>query len=265
MFVPIRQNNVFSEAEITSYLSTIFISFIIIGVLSITSVLPVMLNVRDMFYRHKAAQMLGSSSVGRALATAEKRFIIIASFLFCVVFIPVSGILEGGTGNYNCVCGVNSQLRSIPSSVTKGQLFMCLVRGPATAQILCAMFIGTNNFFSGLIVRPQQMGEGLWLVTYWITPGHFVYEGMVTSIFFNDERQVIVERGSDFWDSLNCTSIAEVDGRCDVTVSEYVDAFYGGHFSRDNVMRNAIILGVILIVVRASTFVALRKLSYTGK
>ena len=77
----------------------------------------------------------------------------------------------------NCVCGVNSQLRSIPSSVTKGQLFMCLVRGPATAQILCAMFIGTNNFFSGLIVRPQQMGEGLWLVTYWITPGHFVYEG----------------------------------------------------------------------------------------
>lgn len=99
MFVPIRQNNVFSEAEIASYLSTIFISFIIIGVLSITSVLPVMLNVRDMFYRHKAAQMLGSSSVGRALATAEKRFIIIASFLFCVIFIPVSGILEGGTGN----------------------------------------------------------------------------------------------------------------------------------------------------------------------
>ena len=99
MFIPIRQNNVFSEAEIASYLSTIFIAFIIIGVLSITSVLPVMLNVRDMFYRHKAAQMLESSSVGRALATAEKRFIIIASFLFCVVFVPVSGIMGGETGN----------------------------------------------------------------------------------------------------------------------------------------------------------------------
>ena len=151
------------------------------------------------------------------------------------------------------------------------------------------MFIGTNNFFSGLIVRPQQMGTGLWLVTYWITPGHFVYEGksvnqpsdvnqiwmlksnfflfsgMVTSIFYNDDRQVIVESGSDLWTPLNCTSIAEVDGQCDVSVSKYIDAFYGGHFSRDNVMRNAIILGVILIVVRASTFVALKKLSYTGK
>ncbi|MGK3751359.1 MAG: hypothetical protein ACI8RD_003660, partial [Bacillariaceae sp.] len=27
----------------------------------------------------------------------------------------------------------------------------------ATAQILCSVFIGLNNFFSGLIVRPQYM------------------------------------------------------------------------------------------------------------
>jgi hypothetical protein len=98
MFLPIRRNKVFSEAEMNSFLSTIFIAFIIVGVLSITSALPVMLSIRDMFYRHKAAGMLGYSSVGRALATAEKRFIIIASLLFCVVFLPVSGILEGGEG-----------------------------------------------------------------------------------------------------------------------------------------------------------------------
>jgi hypothetical protein len=96
MFIPIRRNKVFSEAEMNSFLSTIFIAFIIIGVLSITSAMPVMLSIRDMFYRHKAAGMLGYSSVGRALATAEKRFIIIASVLFCIVFLPVSGILEGG-------------------------------------------------------------------------------------------------------------------------------------------------------------------------
>lgn len=40
-----------------------------------------------------------------------------------------------------------------------GQLFMCLVRGPGTAQILASIFIGINNFFSGLIVRPQQMSK----------------------------------------------------------------------------------------------------------
>jgi hypothetical protein len=73
-------------------LSTIFISFIIIGVLSITSVLPVMLSIRDMYYRHKAGGLLGSASVARALATAEKRFILISCVLFCIVFIPTSGI-----------------------------------------------------------------------------------------------------------------------------------------------------------------------------
>ena len=44
------------------------------------------------YYRHKEAGMLDSRSVARALATAEMRFILISSVLFCLVFIPVSGI-----------------------------------------------------------------------------------------------------------------------------------------------------------------------------
>ena len=88
--------------------------------------------------------------------------------------------------------------------------------------------------------------------------------GLVTSVFYNDDREVTVGTGSDYWDFLNCSSIA-VNDQCQVTVSDYVDAFYGGHFSRDNVFRNAVILGAILLVVRASTFVALKKLAYTAK
>ena len=53
-----------------------------------------MLSIRDMYYRHKAAGMLSSHSVGRALATAEKRFIITSGVLFCLVFIPLSGIVH---------------------------------------------------------------------------------------------------------------------------------------------------------------------------
>ena len=47
VFIRIRRKEVLEEAEMVSYLSTVFISFIIIGVLSITSVLPVMLSIRD--------------------------------------------------------------------------------------------------------------------------------------------------------------------------------------------------------------------------
>ena len=46
-----------------------------------------------------------------------------------------------------------------------GQAFMCSVRGMATAQILNSVFIGINNFFSGLIVRPQYL-SGFFLAPY---------------------------------------------------------------------------------------------------
>eukprot|EP01082_Thalassiosira_pseudonana_P014895 g13469.t1 g13469 contig8:742113-747102(+) len=294
VFIPIRKNLVFSETEITSMLSTIFISFIIIGVLSITSVLPVMLSIRDMYYRHKAGGLLGSASVARALATAEKRFILISCVLFCVVFIPTSGIANSPlhstrerVGESVAFWGFFTFNMAIYSYI--GQLFMCLVRGPGTAQILASIFIGINNFFSGLIVRPQQMNKssqlishfivssfvltlplslltaGLWAFTYWINPGHFVYEGLCMSIFHNDTRQVIVSEGSDYYYDLNCTAISAEFGDCQVDASEYVTAFFGGKFSRNHIMRNALILGGILFAVRAATFVALSKLTYSGK
>lgn len=81
-----------SEQEMTGILSLIFISFIIIGVMSINAVLPVMLSIRDSFYRQRAAGMYGFTSLGWALGTAEKYFIVISSALFCVVFLPCIGI-----------------------------------------------------------------------------------------------------------------------------------------------------------------------------
>jgi len=269
VFIPIRKHTIFSEAEITSMLSTIFIAFIIVGVLSITSVLPVMLSIRDMYYRHRAAGMLNSRSVGRALATAEKRFILISSLLFCAVFIPISGIANAPNQSLRdrwresiAFWGFFTFNTAIYSYI--GQLFMCCVRGPGTAQILASIFIGINNFFSGLIVRPQQM-TGFWQITYWINPGHFVYEGLVMSVFHSDTRKVTVGIGSQYYyDPLfNCDDNLVVE--CEVDVSVYVDAFFGGRFSRDHFITNAVVLGGILLVVRLSTFLALTYLTYSGK
>jgi hypothetical protein len=84
------------------------------------------------------------------------------------------------------------------------------------------------------------------------------------SVFYNDNRQVIVSKGSDYYGDLNCNPTPD-NGECQVTVSEYVTVFFGGQFSRDHITRNAIILGGILLMVRISTFVALKKLTYSGK
>jgi len=285
MFIPIRNHLVFSEAEITSVLATIFISFIIIGVLSIVSVLPVMLNVRDMFYRHKAAGMLNYWSLGRALGTAEHRFILIASFLFCIMFIPVSGLAQNpdlslrsrvlSAVSYWGFFTFNSAIYSYI-----GQLFMCLVRGQGTAMVLASVFIGINNFFSGFIVRPQQMIGNFWVITYIINPGHYVYEGLVTSAFWNDYRTVIVTNASQYYVELTSpgyvgqnntlyeNGVCEVmdDGSyCEVTANEFVYAFFGQQYGRRNIPRNVIVLACILVGVRIFTFLALRNLTYSGK
>lgn len=81
-----------AENELSGVLSLIFISFIIIGVMSMNSVLPVMLELRDNFYRHRAAGMYGHRSLAAALGTAEMPFIVISSFLFCVIFMPCVGL-----------------------------------------------------------------------------------------------------------------------------------------------------------------------------
>jgi hypothetical protein len=95
VFLGNRNPEVLTESDMRATLSVTFLSFIIIGILSITSVLPVMLSIRDVFYRHRAAGMLDNISLGWALGTAEKWFIVIASFLFCLVFIGVSGLPVG--------------------------------------------------------------------------------------------------------------------------------------------------------------------------
>ncbi|KAL9185143.1 LOW QUALITY PROTEIN: hypothetical protein ACHAXT_002920 [Thalassiosira profunda] len=227
VFIPIRSAETLLEAEITSMLSTIFISFIIIGVLSITSVMPVMLSIRDMFYRHKQAGMLNARSCSSPPA-ASSTLLVIARGRGSKKGLGFWGFFTFNTAIYSYI----------------GQLFICLVPG-------------------GLIVRPQQM-TGFWQITYWINPGHFVYEGLTMSVFYNDTRTVIVSEGSDYYYDLDCPDNL-VDGNCEVQASIFVDAFFGGLFQRDHLMRNALILGGILAVVRLCTFIALRYLTYTGK
>jgi len=264
VFIRYDRPETFEEMQLSSAISTIFISFIIIGVLSITSVLPVMLSIRDMFYRHRAAGMLNHTSLAMALGVAEKRFILLSSMLFTIVFYFTMG-LEPSARKFFAFWGFFTFNLAIYSYF--GQAFMCLVRGMATAQILCSVFIGINNFFSGLIVRPQYL-TGFWQVTYWITPGHYVFEGLVVTQFSDDERLVEAYFGSEFFQYMNCTLLQNTsdDGsrQCVGYVRQYVDSFFGGRFTRDHVPQDLVILGLYLTFARVLTYFALKKFNYAS-
>ena len=95
VFIFRRNLDYFSEIDIHARLSVVFISFIITGIMAILSVLPVMTQIRDMFYRHRDASMYDSYSIGLALGVAEKGFIVVSSALFCLVFLTSSGLSPG--------------------------------------------------------------------------------------------------------------------------------------------------------------------------
>lgn len=86
-----RHKAILTESDMRANFSVTFLSFIIIGILSITSVLPVMMAIRDVFYKQRAAGMVDNTSLGWALGTAEKWFIILASSLFCLVYLATAG------------------------------------------------------------------------------------------------------------------------------------------------------------------------------
>jgi hypothetical protein len=156
-----------------------------------------------------------------------------------------------------------------------GQLFVCLVQSPATAIILCSVFIGINNFFAGLIVRPQYLVGGFYAIPYYICPGHYVYESMVMALYGGTVRPMVEATvGSDFYQYLvndpnnDCATgvatampaAAETMGTtvCSGTASQYVTVFFGGEYDRSHTLPNALILGFILALTRFLTWVALR-------
>lgn len=139
---------------------------------------------------------------------------------------------------------------------------MCLVPAMPTAQILASVFIGLNNFFSGLIARPQIM-IGFFSFTYWITPGHYVYEGMILAQYWGDTRTVIASNGSEFYDWLGCDNVPDPD-TCAGDVTQYLWVFFGGRFKQDNTLQNIFVSALFLVLARVTTFVALSALNYTS-
>ena len=70
----------------------VYISFIVIGQLCITAIIPVTMSIRDMYYRHEAAGMLSSRSVMLGLLAAEIPFIAIMSAAFPIIFVNLMGL-----------------------------------------------------------------------------------------------------------------------------------------------------------------------------
>jgi hypothetical protein len=97
-----------------------------------------------------------------------------------------------------------------------------------------------------------------------VTPGHYVFEGEVTSIMWNDARSVEATVDSDYYDWLIDNGICSVqDDSCLTSQKTYIQWFFGGEFTPDNIPRNIFILTGFLAFSRFSTWLALKFLKFS--
>jgi len=135
----------------------------------------------------------------------------------------------------------------------------------ATAIILCSVYIGLNNFFSGLIVRPQFLvASGFYSIPYYICPGRYVYDGLLMALFQDNDEQVRADPGSLFEKYLiekGVCAVGQVD--CTGTAFEFVQEAFGGELGVRGPGRSGIVLGCILLLARILTWIALKNIRFS--
>lgn len=148
-----------------------------------------------------------------------------------------------------------------------GQLFVCVCKPMAGALILSTVFIGICNLFSGLIVRPQFMIGTFYAFVYYISPGHWVYQGMIVAVFQGNTDPVLATDGSNFNAFLIGQGIcSDGESPCYGTAQDYVDYFFAGNFTVKGdpwvLWLPVAVLTFVLVMSRVCTWLALKYIRF---
>jgi hypothetical protein len=100
-------------------------------------------------------------------------------------------------------------------------------------------------------------------VAYRITPGHYVYDGLVGCLYSGITTDtVIADTGSEFEDYLMEMTQCVGSGDCSGTVHEFVYVFFGGEYGMNGPTIPCVVLGVVLTITRILTWVALKYIRF---
>ena len=256
---PENRNRQFNQYQVDGMLSTIFLGLIIIGVVSISMAVPVMKQIRDVFYKHRASGMLSHNSITVAVTVAEIPYIILISAIFSSVYYSLVGLFNA-TDKWFAFFMYFAL--NIGTYTYFGQAFICLVKDIPTAGALVGALIGYNVFFSGLVVRPQYF-KGPFQLGYWSAPGRFAFEGIVTSQFKGLDYTVIAEPFTPWWFDIGCDDMPSSEP-CTGPMEAYVDFFFGGRFKDRYQPLDIGVLVFCLLLARLILWVALWKLNYVN-
>lgn len=200
--------------------------------------------------------MYNSGAAIFAFTWAETPFILLGAMIFVVPFYFLCGFaLDAGKFFWYYFF----MALTIGLFTFNGQMMMSLFRDSVTAQGFSGVVIGLTALFTGIIIRPHDIPT-FWIFMYWLMPGHYILEGLLTTQFNNDDTPIEASIGSPFWEYLGCT-----EEPCYGTAQQWIFVSFGGAFVFENVKWDVTYLVGAIILVRLIAYIALTRLNYLEK
>jgi hypothetical protein len=138
-----------------------------------------------------------------------------------------------------------------------GQMLMSLFRDSETAQGVGGLIVSMTVLFCGILLRPGAI-PNFWIFMYWVTPGHYIFEGIIMSQYDGDDTPIVASTGSAFYNALNCQP-SEV--QCIGTAEVWVTSSFPD-WDVENLPYDALYLIGVILATRFITFFALTKFDY---
>mmetsp|Transcript_27588 Transcript_27588/g.66312 ORF Transcript_27588/g.66312 Transcript_27588/m.66312 type:complete len:915 (-) Transcript_27588:593-3337(-) len=248
-----------NESDMNSRVTTIYMSFLIIAVNGMNTVLAFIEAERNMYYRHKAALMYDTSAISFAFTAAELPFLIGTCFTYTTIFYFMLGFAaDAGKFFFYYLF----MWLCMSCFTYFGQMLVAISPDAQIAQGFGALFVSNTGLFTGVLIRPANMPP-FWKFMYWLMPGHYILEGLLVTQYAGDQTPIQASIGSPFWTYLGCDDkVEEGQTECFGSAEDWVYATFDGIFVPENIPGDIAYLVGLLVFTRVVTLLGLQFLNY---
>ena len=248
-----------NEADMNSRVTTIYISFLMMAILGLNTVLPFFELERNMYYRHKSSLMYDTPAISSAYTLAELPFLIGTGLLYTSIFYFMIGFAADAAKFFLYYLFM---FLGMALFTYLGQMLIAICPDAQIAQGFGGLIASCTGLFTGVLIRPSNIPT-FWIFMYWLLPGHYVLEGLLVTQFNDDATVIVADPGTPFWYYLGCDSQTEdAPTDCVGTAEEWVLATFEGAFLIENVPKNIGYMVGMILLTRILTVFGLGYLNY---
>ncbi|RHY36194.1 hypothetical protein DYB34_012636, partial [Aphanomyces astaci] len=230
-----------TNMDVLNQMALVFMAVSMICIATMSTAIPFVARSRNVFYREKLSAMYSPAAHSLSLAAVELIYTIVLSSMF----------FHG----FYWLCGLNTDMEAwgvfwvgLASSLVLWSYFgHFLVYSLPTMQIAVLLAGGLASLlfvFSGFMIDGENLAKG-WQWLYWISPLHYTLETVIMSQFKSQFGLV-----------------ADLVVGKQVPINQYVEGYFHGAFSYDNINRSLGLLWVINVVLQVLILLCMAKVNH---